>query len=152
MATTQEFVDALLDSNIAIGVTQKLYIYDKNSYIIDFSDLMEVNGVNRLIEFDAIETVVEKEFNHFYNKTGDISVRNNDGFFNKPFPKTIKSIHGVLATFIEDPFGIINIFRKPGGFTAGGGFDPFNPPKPPPPEGGATPMYAHPSEVNIIEV
>lgn len=123
--TAQEYLDAIVQSNVAIGITQKLYLYDKNGMRVDFSDSFDIVLGNRLIEFDVVETIVEKDFNHFYNRTGTIKLRNDDRFFNKPFPPTLKTIFGTQAQFVEGSYGLINVFRKLG--SVAGGYNPQEP-------------------------
>lgn len=112
--TIQEYLNEVVTQNIAIGLVKKIYIIDKDGKRVDFSDWQNVNGTNRLIDYGVVETVIEKGFAHFYNKTGDITLRNNDRFFDKPFSATLKDVHGDTATFLKDSNNIINIFKKPG--------------------------------------
>jgi hypothetical protein len=112
--TAAEYLHDLVTQRLPLGIVKKLFIYDKDGKKVDFSDKFETNGTNRLIDYGTIETVIEGNFNHFYNKSGDISVRNNDRFFNKPFPSTLKDVTGDSTEFLKDSSGIINIFKKPG--------------------------------------
>jgi len=112
--TQLEFLNALIMQKLPLGIIKKLFIFDKAGRKVDFSEQLQINGTNRLIDYGTIETVIEGDFNHFYNKSGDIQVRNNDRFFNLPFPNTLKDNVGTAAEFLQDPHGIINVFKKPG--------------------------------------
>lgn len=122
LATTDISEEVLLDKTI-IHIRKKLYITDADGDYVDFSDLYEMKGTNRLLGFSSVDTVIEKTFRHFYNKTSTINLRNDDRFFDKPFPTFtnttvangrwyLRKQNGNPANFETTPSGMLNVFSS----------------------------------------
>lgn len=106
-----------------ISIVRKVYITDKNGKWVDFSDLTQKIGTDRLVNFGSIDTSGEKTFRHFYSKTGSVELRNTDRFFDQPFPEWdgtssevgiwhLKTVDGTPANFNKAISGVTNIFAS----------------------------------------
>jgi hypothetical protein len=106
----------LLQAPQLISVVKKVYISDSTGAFVNFSDKSEQKGTNRLITFGSIDTNIDQVFRSFYNKTGNITLRNNDRFFDKCFPYdpnkgwTLNNQNGIPASFRRSANNITNIF------------------------------------------
>jgi len=79
---------------------KKIYIQDANNAWVDFSD--------RLYTFPAIKSSMDKAFNSFGATTNSITLKNDDGFWDSPFP-AMTTLEGNVAVWGDGNYAIAQL-------------------------------------------
>lgn len=69
----------------------KFYIQDKNSNWVDFTDRANWRGKNQLRKVGSITYSGERGYGGLTQKVNEVVLDNTDGFWDKPFPTTLKA-------------------------------------------------------------
>lgn len=80
----------------------KVYISDNNNKWIDFTDRLSIStnrGVDKVIGIQSIKYTIEQSLGALQTTTQSILFDNSDDFFSKPFPSTLKTTDGNVASF-----------------------------------------------------
>jgi len=88
----------------AISTKEKIYIEDANGKFVDFTPYLK--------NLPAIQMVMENSFNNFYATANNCYMKNDDGFWDKPFPNDMLTLDSDIAKWNESHlFSIHNLLR-----------------------------------------
>ena len=90
-----------MNTIIHYSFVPKFYIQDDNEEWVDFSDFLQDGGKQLLQQIQSIKYSSEYKYGTFKVQIPGIVVKliNDDGFFTKPFPSTLKTIKNTTAQF-----------------------------------------------------
>lgn len=99
MATSKSIFNSNLTSKSDIRFVIKFYIKDTNDEWVDFSDSGNNEGKDALLSAGNISHKAETKLGKFVTTIQNVTFKNEDGFFDSPFPDTLKTIEGNTAVF-----------------------------------------------------
>jgi hypothetical protein len=86
-------------NDATLSVDFKLYIQDKNSAWVDFSDSGNRYGVDALKALGTIKNKIDADLGSLVTTVQSVTLRNEGGFFDKPFPSSLKTTTGTSSSF-----------------------------------------------------
>lgn len=94
----------------------RLYVKDGNDEWVLFSDTSGTQGTNRLVRYGAVSLKSESKggAGTVVVTTSNVVLRNDDGFFDSPFPSSLKTSRGNSASFSSTKSGSRSVlFGRP---------------------------------------